>query len=158
MSNARLYVQMDVEGFDMPGVFDAIEEGIEEGFQRLAEAIEWEWRQKAAQTLRTSREEYLRGLSVDVQGTEITVRVTGALAVAVESGSEPFDMKDGFLRGALSRTIPMESPLRFRQAPAKTAVWWHPGIQARAIGDQVQSDMDRLLADTVNAAISRKTI
>src|SRR5688500_13749318 len=70
----------------------------EEGMDKLAEEMEWVWRQKAAATLKTSKDEYLKNLTVTNDKESITFSLEGFLPTAVETGTEGFDLKPGFLK------------------------------------------------------------
>lgn len=146
MSDARLHVYMTVHE-ESPTLSEDLEEIVQEGLDELMEEIEWSWRQKAAMTLDTSREEYLKGISVERTGDEIQVTLDGWLPVAVETGCEPFAMKPGLLGSALFRVIPMGKPKAskgFATVSINSTGWWHPGIQARSIATQVEDEMESL--------------
>lgn len=147
-------LHIDSVDFNVDKIVEDIEGGIDAGMEVLAEEIEWQWRKKAAETLEATRDEYLSSLSVDRYGNEIQVQLNGEMATAVETGSEPFDLKPGFLGGALYRIIPIapgyprhnprsNEARRFRTVSRNSPPdsWWHPGIQARNIGQQVQDEL-----------------
>ncbi len=153
-------VEMEVKGIDWDELESEFDGVIDEGLDTLAEEIEWSWREKAAKKLRESKEEYLDGLSVERIGNDIQGKLTGPLAVAVETGAKSFDLKPGFLGNRLSRIIPMgeykggDGPVvpqigRFRTVSVGSSGWIHPGWEPRAIHEEIQEEIDDTLADKV---------
>jgi len=156
------FIQVSVEFQDVhwDAVDDAYSKAVEDSFQKLAEEIEWKWRQKASIQLHTSRQQYLDGLHVDYSHNEITASLTGWLPVAVEQGTQGFDMTKGLLGGALHRTIGIEkakSGHLFNEV-GQGSTWWHPGILARRIHKQVEREVPGMLSDILVPSISRISV
>lgn len=64
-----------------------------------------EWKSEAAQTLKSSRQEYISNLNVVDEGfAKGAVVLTGWLPNSIEDGLDPFDMKDGMLNGPHAKT------------------------------------------------------
>ena len=124
----------------------------------VSDELEKIWRDKAGQQLHTSKQAYLDGLSFHTSGDEVQVTVDGGLATAVETGSERFDLKPGFLGSATSRVIPIGGG--FKTVSAKSDGWWHPGIQARDIGTQVIDELEDHtdIAEIVADNLSRQNV
>lgn len=88
---------------------------IEEGMEMMAEEAEWAFRRHAASKLHSSKDAYLSALHVSTVGSTIVIdfsasdKRNNSIANAVEFGSEPFDLKPGFLTGnKTSRNIPIK--------------------------------------------------
>ena len=157
-----LIVRAELSEFDWDGLGEEIEDALEEAVQEIAEEIEWEVRREASGSLKESLSSYLDGLSVEADGLFADIQLTGGLAKAVEEGSDPFDLKPGFLGGALSRVIPLtgRQPLRFRTAPysKNSPPWVHPGIKARnfisqAVEKVMEVDVDRIIDEKIRTRI-----
>src|SRR5690348_8258670 len=101
-------VTIDVKGLDWDKMESQIKDKITSSFDRLRDVIEQRWTDKAMAQLNSSRDEYLENLTVSVTSTGISVVIKGILPVAVEKGSDPFDMKPGLLGGRHSRVIPIK--------------------------------------------------
>ena len=157
-----MYVHIEVEPPE--GLDEEIQSKVDDAMDRLGEEVEWEWRRIAARDLAQSKDEYLNGMSVEVIDGQIIMKVTGPLAIAVEGGSEKFDLKPGFLKGKTSATIPLFGNRppnidRLRTVPSKTKPWIHPGIKARNLIDKVTDKVEEQLLDEVfNGIIGRTTI
>ena len=115
---------------------------IQRGLHKWREAIKKFYVEEASKELGASRTKYLAGLSSRMLDDGIEITISGWLPTALESGSDRFDLKPGFLQGRAHRVIPVGAPddVRFRtvstNSPAHT--WWHPGIQARNISGRVK--------------------
>jgi hypothetical protein len=145
MSGARYTVNMVHIGVDEDGFSEAFNKILSEGVDAMAEEIEWRWRQKASSTLKTSREEYLKGISVEVHNGTIQCNLDGWLPVAVETGCEQFDMKPGLLAGRIFRNIPMNKPFtHFKRLSTFSKGWNFPGLQARGILKQVEDELEEI--------------
>ena len=148
-----------------------MEKVIEETMEAVAEELEWEIKRLAAHTLEETLTTYIEDLRVDVHGTEIQISLIGELSGAVEGGSEPFDLKPGFMGGGLSKVIPLTGAgpdgnrvgLRFRTAPFSkrqpSKPWHHPGIKPRGLVskayEKVESaDIDRIFEEKFSARMS----
>lgn len=161
-------LHMDIPGMDIDQVEEALEDIIYEGMDELAETIEWEIRTLAAKGLHDTRQVYLDALTVDVHEDSFQIELDHPLATAVESGSDPFDMKPGFLRGRTTRKLMLTGRLGKNRQPAtvpRPAVvpfsqynppWWHPGIKARNFITKTVDDVEDIHAPEVfNDIISR---
>ena len=155
-----MLVRTEIKAPDWDAIGDGLEEAFEESMEEIGEEIEWETRRLAASTLEESLSKYLDGLSTERNGTEIQINLKGELAAAVEGGSGTFDLKPGYLGGALSRIIPLtgKQPLRFRRAPfsGNSPPWVHPGIKPRRLIDKavdkvITSDTDRIFEEKFQA-------
>jgi len=135
-------------------LINQLEESADEAIDELAEEVEFEWRRTVASHLHSSRDAYFKGMSVERVGDEVQMRLDGDLAVAVETGSQKFDLKPGFLKGRTSANIPLFGNRppnidRFRRAPAKTANWIHPGVEPHNLIDKVQVKLEEGLVEEV---------
>lgn len=155
-------LDMDTPGIDIDHVEEALENIIYEGMDLLAEEMEWEIRHLAANDLYDSRDAYLNSLSVDAYEDSIQFQLSHPLATAVESGSEPFDMIPGFLRGTgkPTRLLKLTGRLdKFKNpaGPRKKMVpfssfkppWRHPGIKARNFITNTANDVEDIYAPRV---------
>lgn len=126
----------------------SIELQIQLGLQRWRGIIERLYREKAELELHHSSAKYLRGVQVSVVKDGVEATISGWFPVATEEGvMQPFDLKPGFLGGRAYRVIPvgeLGAP-KFRtvsvNSPPKS--WWHPGLQARHISEQVKEEAER---------------
>lgn len=163
---SRMIIEMEVLGLDTKALEQEIKEKIESGMDELLEEIEWTWRMKASSELNTSKQAYLDGLNFEKNGTDIDINISGGLAVAIESGSEKFNLKPGFLKngkmGGLYNTIPImingvQQYRTVRPGQQKTP-WDHPGIQARSFGDKVKVEMDDMVDKVFSKLFNRVNI
>lgn len=149
----KLIVEMDIKGMDFDALMEEFDEHVDEGMDKLADEIEQVWRDKATETLNTSREQYLKGLSVERIGRDIQMVLNGFLPVALEEGHERYDMKPGFLGSGLNRIIPIgkssgQKPV-FRMMRTDSTNWFHPGFEAKRIHEQVQEEVDERLVEEI---------
>lgn len=145
---------------DVDDLADEAEQIVRDHMGELKTKIESTWRSKAEQTLNTSKEKYLGSLSVEQDGDKVVCTVEGWLPVAVEMGVERFQMNKNV---AGSRIVPLlgkdGGDRRFRTMKQGGQGWWHPGIQARKIHEQVQSELESTILPAVfGPAFSRKTV
>lgn len=173
MSKPVFTVSMEVQGLDWDKMSEQIQEQITLSFDRLRDVIEQRWIDKIMSQTHTSREQYLKNLDVSVTSKGIRVTIKGWLPVAVEKGLDAFDMKPSLLAGRHSRVIPIQKMsnepgakleqgggyLKFRTVSASSPPdsWWHPGIMARAIHKQIESELPDIAKD-VFSGISRVKI
>lgn len=125
-----VHVEIFADDFDA-----AVDRAVSASLDAIVPPVVAAWRAEAAAGLNETRGAYQRGASVAREGDEIVATLRGGLAVAVEAGSNPFDLKPGFLRNTSGpRNIPVGGG-RFRtvspQSPASS--WLHPGIRPRRI-------------------------
>lgn len=147
-----------------PGPTDANWAKLRQDFERQADKalrayraeIERTWKEKAEGSLSTTYDEYMRGVTFNVEQDGLSVQLSGWLPVAMEEGAERFDMKPGLLGGRQSRVIRLHNG-KFRtvslQSPAWS--WWHPGIEARKIGEQVKAEEPRIRSQTIEPFLSK---
>ncbi len=65
-----------------------------------------EWIKVARATLRTSRDEYIRGIQAPVmEGKNVVIRLSGWLPNALEQGLSSFDMKPGFMGSSKAKGL-----------------------------------------------------
>lgn len=124
-----------------------IERQIQAGLVRFRAAIERFFREEAELELLHSAAKYLKGVTVNVVKDGVEAAITGWFPVAIEEGAEPFDLKPGFLQGRQFRVIPvgeLGAP-KFRTVSknSRPDSWWHPGLQARGIGERVKERAER---------------
>ncbi len=123
------------------------ERAIQSGLVRLRAAIERFFREEAELELLHSSSKYLKGVQVTVVNDGVEADISGWFPVAIEEGAEPFDLKPGFLQGRPYRVIPVgERGLpKFRTVSknSRQDSWWHPGLQARGIGERVKERAER---------------
>lgn len=145
---------------DVDDLADEAEQIVRDHMAELKTKIETSWREKAQSTLNTSRDKYLNGLTVEQDGDKIVCTIEGWLPVAVEQGVERFDMKQN-LSG--SRIVPLMGKdggdRRFRTMKQGGQGWWHPGIQAKKIHEQVASELESdILPAVFGPAFSRQSV
>jgi hypothetical protein len=111
--------------------------------QAFRDEVQRMYEEKARASLKTSSDKYLAGLSVSVSGDDgVEALIQGWLPVALDTeGAGRFDMKPGLLGGRAVRTIRLENGnIRTVSTMSPPGSWWHPGIQARNISDQVKAE------------------
>lgn len=146
---------------DVDDIADEAEDIVHQHMADLRTNIETTWASKAQATLNTSREKYLDALSVELEGDKIVVTITGWLPVGVEQGLERFQMNKNVVGSKIIALVGKDGgETRFRTMKAGSAGWWHPGIIARKIHEQVFAEMesDVLPAVFVEAFSSRRTV
>ena len=152
-AEARLIIEMDIQGANWDALADAFEEQVEAGMKTLASEIDSAWRAKANEQLHTSLKQYLDGLKIEANGLEITAELTGFLAVAIETGQDAYDMKPGLLGGAIARVVPIGKrggkPINYVTLRPDSKGWKHPGFVAKNIADQVQTVVSEDLTQKV---------
>jgi hypothetical protein len=152
---------MDIKGIDMRALESAFDDVFEDGMDEIEKEIERVWRDKASQVLHSSKDEYLENLKVERIGKDVQFVLTGALPMAIEEGSEGFDLKPGFLGGGLSRIIPLNSKSgtpTFRTVSATSKGWQHPGIKARNIHEDVLDEAEAIVSKIFEGLISRVSV
>ena len=118
----------------------------ERALEKFRAEIEKTWKEKAQASMsQESSQKYLAGLNFVKESDGVTVEVTGWLPVALEEGQDPFDMKPGLLKGLERRIIKMKNG-NFRSVSRKSPSdsWWHPGIEAKKIGEQVKKEEKKI--------------
>lgn len=159
----ELIVHLVVVGCDFDALLRDLEDRLDEGLDQLVDKIDETWREKATAQLNTTRDEYLQNLTIERVGRDlIQATLTGFLPVAIEEGTDSYDMKEGTLGNALSKVIPIGkkagSPT-FRTMKAGSDGWMHPGFKAKQISQQVQTEIDsRLVREVFEPLISRTSV
>lgn len=155
-----LKIDVEFEGIDVRKLEEAINQALQKGWDKLRVEVEKKWKAQASTTLDSSEDAYLKGLTVTGSGMEIDVRLTGGLPVAVEQGSQRFDLKPGFLANHSSRVIPLH--IKGKSKPKFVLLsgmqhpgWWHPGIQARAIHKQIFDRTPQMVDNIFTPLVSR---
>jgi hypothetical protein len=154
---------MDIDTSGLDRLFEELEDEADDAMDRLVDAIDKTWREKASQQLKSSLDQYLEGLNIERVGdNEIQASLTGFLPVAIEKGHEKFDMKPDTLGNALSKIIPLggksSGTPKFRTMKADSSGWIHPGFTAKSIGEQVQQEMDDIVKEVFDPIFSRRSI
>ncbi len=121
-----------------------IEAAIQEGLRKFRDEIEQLWHQKANEQLNTTVNDYLRGLSITITRDGVEAEITGFLPVALEGGLPTFDMKPGLTARGGKVIIPINGGFRSVSAKSPSDSWWHPGLQARNIGEQVKKEAPKI--------------
>ena len=157
-------MKMDMSSADL--LMDILTDSVDEFLDELTEELEWSWRKLAAEdpNLKSSKAKYLDAIDVRREGDDIILGLTDELASSLESGSEPYDLKPGFLRGRISRVIPLvdagtNNVTRFRTVSVNSRGWIHPGNKARKITEKVQTELESgLMGEVFSRVMSRTTI
>lgn len=164
MKGPDLNISIRIEGDQFEQLLQELEKNIEEGMREMHKEIEQIWRSKAAQTLHKSLDKYNEGLSFELSGYDTLVKLEGYLPVGIETGAPRFDMKSGLLQNKNPNIIPLEGNTgakEFRTVSSNSAPdsWWHPGLQARAISQQVMEELDSGKVEEIfTPFITRKTV
>lgn len=145
---------------DVDDLIEEVEQIARDHMEDLSKKIESTWRSKAEATLHTSKDKYLAGLTVEHEGDKVVATLTGWLPVGVEMGIDRFDMKQGVVG---SRVVPLMGKdggdRRFRTMKQGGKGWWHPGITARKIHEQVASELESTILPAVfGPAFSRRSV
>lgn len=151
---------MNVDMSNIDKIIDSIEKEIHNGMSAFSSEIEKSWREKAESSLHTSKKKYLDSLSVEVVGEGARVTLDSPLATYIETGSERFDLKPGFLGSGIKKIIPIDDgdgPVKFRTVGKNSpqGSWWHPGIQARAMHKQVEAEIPEITKKVFGNLISK---
>lgn len=124
------------------------------------------WETEAGQKLNTTRERYIKALSVEtdyVGGSYIELGKDDKLVKMLETGARPYDLKPGLLRpgtkklrwtkdGVPFRTVKLDPA--HRKGPAEYVTvsgntpeqdWWHPGFE----GMHLRTEVYRALRDDI---------
>jgi hypothetical protein len=162
MDEASFSVKMEVKGIeDIDSLEQHFSDAVNSGMRELKDVIEEKWKDLAEQQLDTSKEEYLKGLSVQSIDNDVFVELTGWLPVSVETGADRFDMKKTLLGDKVSKVIPFDKgggQVGFRTITQNSDGWWHPGIQAKSIYSQVQDALDEdMLEDVFKDKLTTRT-
>lgn len=161
---ANLTFSMEVTSPDWDKIEEELNQKINEGMQDFADKIEATWRDKAAQTLKTTKDQYLKRLSVEKIDNGVEVTLSGTLPVNIETGCAPFDMKPKLLGNAISKIIPLGAK-KEQGIPATSfaivrksspqSSWWHPGFQAIKIGEQIQEEVPEITKEVFGPLIDK---
>lgn len=100
------------------------------------------WRDKVNDKFTAeTRNRYLAELQATIVHDGVEFQIEGWLPTALEYGSERFDMKPGLLAGRSHRVIRLRNGnFRTVSSTSKPESWWHPGIQAADIREQVKAE------------------
>lgn len=122
----------------------------EAALQDFERSVKFEFEARARRQMKSSYMKYIDGLSYSHDDDNVTVTINGWLPVALEEGADPFDMKAGLLAGNAFRVIRMENG-NFRTVSTNSPPdsWWHPGLEARNIIDQVKEEEHDIAEETV---------
>jgi hypothetical protein len=145
------YAVIETPKVDWQKVEERAEASVQEGLKKFRDAIEKLWHEKAQATLKESADRYLEGLSIRVTRDGLEATISGFIPVALESGMERFDMKPGLTKNG-AQVIPLaKGGFRTVSPNSPGDSWWHPGIQAAEIGEQVKEEApavaDRIFKD-----------
>lgn len=158
--NPSYSIEIDQGSVDL--MVDMFEDVVDEFIDELTEEVEHTWRKLASPALNTSREKYFKGLKVSREGNAVVMSLTGELAKSVENGQSSFDLKPGFLKGALYRVIPLVSSTgvtKFRTVSHTSSGWIHPGLTPRNIMGAVQAEIEQtVLGEVFSRVLSRSKI
>ena len=161
-----LSLDVKVLGIDGRSLRAKFENAQKDLVHEMRKEIETTWNDIAHRTLGSTEEEYRHALTaiiVDPPGQQrpvstVEVSLMGALAVGVETGSRPYDMAPGFVKGKGSkkksarrggvrfRTVSYQGQMRVIPidagfpAPATPSGWKHPGIKARKLHEKVTEE------------------
>lgn len=147
--------QIDVKGIDLDRLEEEFEKSVADSMNKFASAIDESWRKIASSELNTTKDKYLKGLTVEKTGPDtVTGTLEGFLPVALEDGAQRFDIKKKMLQGhPLGRIIPLGKssglPPKFVAMTPGHPGWWHPGFEARAIHKKVQKEIEEQIASDV---------
>ena len=162
----RLHFSMEMDTKSIDIIEDILDDYMDSFLDELTEEIEWSWRKLAGEDprLRSSRAKYLDAIEVHRDGDEIVLGLTDELAAALEEGSEPYDLKPGFLRGKTHRIIPLvdsgtNNVTRFRTVTVNSQGWIHPGYKPVSITEKVQVELEsNLIGEVFSRVLSRSKI
>lgn len=161
-----LTLSIEIDKDAMSAVIDDINLRMDTVLEELSEEVEWNWRKLAASSteLRSTKSRYLDAIEVSRDGDEIVLTLNDELVSAMESGSDPYDLKPGFLKGKQFRIIPLvdegtNNVTRFRTVSQGSSGWIHPGHKARKIVEQVKVEVEtNILGEVMNRVMSRSVI
>lgn len=160
--NPTLHFTMEMDKDFEKKLEDALDkELLDEGMKMFAEKVKEVWTEKANNTLHETKDEYLKGLTVEATDDGVNVTLSGALPVWLEEGT-PFDMKTGVLPRIVrsdSFTTPDAkgriSPFRTISKDAPDDAWWTPQREGNKIAEQVRQELPRINKEVFDALISR---
>lgn len=162
---AVLNLKLELDEAAMSKVVDNVNLRIDTALDDLVDEVEWTWRKIAASspTLKSTKSKYIDAIKVEREGDEIVMSLTDELASAMESGSKPYDLKPGFLKGKQSRIIPLvdkgtNNVTRFRTVTQGSSGWIHPGHKPTKIVDQVKNELETTVLGEVLAKAMRSVI
>lgn len=156
-----LIIHMESKGINENDLQTAFDDMFDEGMDQIEKELERVWREKASSTLKTSKEDYLNGLSVERTGNDIQFVLKGALPIALEEGAPSYDMKPGLLKNLTHRTIPINSKTSnpvFRQLSTKSKGWIHPGFKPRKIHEEVMDEAEAIYSKVFEELVSRISV
>lgn len=122
----------------------ASERDIKEAVQQIHQEVEQSFERYAqASFSEDTAAKYLAGLRVRATSNGVEADIEGWLPTALEEGFPRFDMKPGLLAGRQRRVIRLHNG-NFRTVSKKSpeTSWWHPGLQARNIAEQVREEVE----------------
>jgi hypothetical protein len=120
-----------------------VEADIKMAIQKISGFTEEQYFVKASGTLRNTLQEFMEGVNVELSEDGVEVTIDGWLPLALEEGTGRFDMKPGLLAGRQHRTIPMhDGGFRRVSENSPASSWWHPGLQAANISEQVKEEVE----------------
>jgi hypothetical protein len=160
--SSGVHISFDIDDKAMAELVDHVHLRIDTALEELTDEVEWVWRKIAAGSnkLNTTKDIYLDAIKVEREGDEIVMSLTNDLANQVESGSDPYDLKPGFLKGRTHRVIPLVEqgrPVKFRMISQKSEPWIHPGIHPRNIIDEVKAELENNIIDEVFSRVMARS-
>lgn len=150
----RFHVEMKVTPPDWDKFEEEMEKEIDQGLQQFTDRIEEIWRDKAEKMLKTTKNEYLKGLQVEKTSEGASATLSGFLPVALEKGTPSWDMKKTHLGDALFKIIPIGAKKSENIPPKDFAImsqnsplnsWIHPGFKGINIGEEIKSEVPEIV-------------
>jgi len=146
----------EVKGPSSSQIERSMMDAYRQGLEAFRSAIQQTWWDAASESLDSTLQTYMSGLTVTVANDGIEATLNGWMPVVREVGSDKFDMKPGLLKNRSSRVIPMhDGGFRTVSTTSPASSWWHPGFEAKNINDEVFKKTDELLAQSFGKAFDR---
>ena len=151
---------LEIDKEALAEVVDYVNTRIDLGMDDLVEEVEWNWRRIAASSseLKSTKSKYLDAIEVKREGDEVVLTLNDELISGMEAGTEPYDLKPGFLKGHTHRVIPLvdkgtNNVTRFRTVTASSPGWIHPGFKPLKIVEQVKEEMGSIVTEVFSRVL-----
>lgn len=144
LDDLQVYVNIEIP--DEIIDFNQLDSALSKAMRDMANEARNYWISEAGKRLKTSRQEYIDAIAVNVVNeTSFSLTLTGALAYRIEAGSPPYKMY--VARGQIvplnvNREVPMTNPI-FRTGTGEP--WQHPGFD----GIDLSSDVEEYIEETL---------
>jgi len=121
---------------------------------RASSAIANAWQQAVMRSSISARAKHRYSKAiVPYHGMRVGATVRDRIAILLEEGWKPFDMKPGLLAGRFSRVVPLriQGQTKFRTVSRNSppSSWQHPGYRGAGVVPEVRAMVGRIVKEAL---------